>query len=111
MELRRFCREQGIVFQSFWTLSGNPALLKSGVVEEVAAALEGRVERGEEKAVALYGLVVGLGGVSVLNGTTSMGRMVGDLKGLEILRGLVEGEWEDRWEGWMRDFKGIIGET
>jgi len=111
VELRRFCREQGIVFQSFWTLSGNPALLKSGVVEEVAAALEGRVERGEEKAVALYGLVVGLGGVSVLNGTTSMGRMVGDLKGLEILRGLVEGEWEDRWEGWMRDFKGIIGET
>ncbi|PVH77794.1 Aldo/keto reductase [Cadophora sp. DSE1049] len=111
VELRRFCREQGIVFQSFWTLSGNPGLLKSGVVEEVAGALEGRVERGEEKAVALYGLVVGLGGVSILNGTTNMGRMVGDLKGLEVLRVLVEGEWEERWERWMRDFKGVIGET
>lgn len=98
------------MFQSFWTLSGNPALLKSGVVEEVAAALEGWVERGEEKAVALYGLVVGLGGVSVLNGTTNMGRMVGDLKGLDVLRGLVEGEWEARWVRWMEVFKGVIGE-
>ncbi|KAK0122148.1 hypothetical protein ONS95_010409 [Cadophora gregata] len=111
VELRRFCQEQGIVFQSFWTLSGNPRLLKSGVVEEVAEALEGRVEKGEEKAVALYGLVVGLGGVSVLNGTTNMGRMVGDLKGLDVLRALVQGEWEEKWEGWMRDFKRIIGET
>ncbi|KAL5325926.1 hypothetical protein ACEPPN_007061 [Leptodophora sp. 'Broadleaf-Isolate-01'] len=110
VDLRRFCRERGIVFQSFWTLSGNPALLKSGVVEEVAAALEGWVERGEEKAVALYGLVVGLGGVSVLNGTTNMGRMVGDLKGLDVLRGLVEGEWEARWVRWMEVFKGVIGE-
>ncbi|KAH7413171.1 NADP-dependent oxidoreductase domain-containing protein [Cadophora sp. MPI-SDFR-AT-0126] len=111
VELRRFCREQGIVFQSFWTLSGNPSLLKTAVVEEVAGALEGRVERGEEKAVALYGLVVGLGGVSVLNGTTNMGRMIGDLKGLEVLRVLVESEWEERWQVWMRDFKGVIGES
>lgn len=91
-------------------MSGNPPLLKSSVVEEVAQALEGRVERGEEKAVALYGLVVALGGVSVLNGTTNMGRMVDDLKGLEILRVLIEGEWEGRWGVWMDAFRGVIHE-
>ncbi|KAH7370601.1 putative aldo-keto reductase [Rhexocercosporidium sp. MPI-PUGE-AT-0058] len=111
VELRRFCRENGIVFQSFWTLTGNPELLKCEVVEEVARALEGRVERGEEKAVALYALVVGLVGVSVLNGTSSMGRMRGDLEGLEVLKELVEGEWEARWSVWMEGFKGFIREV
>ncbi len=108
--MRRFCRDNGIVFQSFWTLTGNPRLLKSGVVTEVARALEGRVERGEEKSIALYGLVVGLGGVSVLNGTTNLGRMRGDLEGLEILEGLVQGEWKEKWEKWMNEFREAISD-
>ncbi|KAI9048106.1 hypothetical protein LZ554_007902 [Drepanopeziza brunnea f. sp. 'monogermtubi'] len=108
--LRKFCRENGIVFQSFWTLTGNPVLLRSHVVKEVASALEGKVESGEEKAVALYGLVSGLGGVAVLNGTTNLARMRGDLQGLEVLKELVEGEWAEKWEAWMKGFKEVIGE-
>ncbi|KAK2624357.1 hypothetical protein QTJ16_006307 [Diplocarpon rosae] len=109
-ELRQFCREEGIVFQSFWTLSGNPGLLKSAVVSEVASALEGKVEGGEEKALALYGLVVALEGVTVLNGTTNLARMRGDLKGLEVLRDLIEGEWRETWQKWLAEFKEMIGE-
>ncbi|CAL3967093.1 unnamed protein product [Diplocarpon coronariae] len=66
VELRQFCRGEGIVFRSFWTLSGNPALLQSAVVSQVASALEGKVESGEEEALGLYGLLVALGGVSVI---------------------------------------------
>jgi diketogulonate reductase-like aldo/keto reductase len=34
--LRAFCREQGIVYQSFWTLSANPHLLASTTVAALA---------------------------------------------------------------------------
>ncbi|OWP00887.1 hypothetical protein B2J93_2580 [Marssonina coronariae] len=91
VELRQFCRGEGIVFRSFWTLSGNPALLQSAVVSQVASALEGKVESGEEEALGLYGLLVALGGVSVLHRTTNLARLRGDPKGLEVLRDLVEG--------------------
>lgn len=110
VSLRKFCREEGIVFQSFWTLTGNPELLNSAVVEEVARALHGRVLRQNEKAIALYGLVSGLGGVAVLNGTTNLERMRGDLEGMEILAELVRGEWAEKWTGWMDRFKEMIGE-
>lgn len=80
-------------------------------MNEVAEALKGKVLEGEEKAVALYGLVIGLGSVSVLNGTTSEGRMRGDRAALSMLEGLMVGEWKGRWEGWMREFRGEIGEV
>lgn len=37
-ELRAFCREQGIVYQSFWTLTANPRLLATYVVQSLAIA-------------------------------------------------------------------------
>lgn len=109
VELRKWCRGEGIVFQSFWTLTGNPRLNRSSVVKEMAALLE---EKGVEDAlvVAYYGLVLGLQGVSVLNGTKDEGRMRNDLEGLEVLGKLVEGEWKEKWEGWLLAFKKLIGE-
>ena len=107
--LRGFCRDEGIIFQSFWTLTGNPGLLKSKVVNEVAAALES-VGIADEKAVALYSLVLGLEGTSVLNGTTNEERMVGDLEGLKFVGTNIEGEWKEQWEGWLEEFKDFIGE-
>lgn len=108
--IRRFCAQHHIVYQSFWTLSGNPGLLgkphgSSDVVGEVAQ------EVGTTREVALYLLVMGLGDVSVLNGTTNQGHMRDDLAGLEKWS-----EWNTRegsgarWKGWMEWFRAAIGQ-
>jgi diketogulonate reductase-like aldo/keto reductase len=107
--LRQYCREEGIIFQSFWTLTGNPQLMKSRVVKEVAGELE-KLGLGDEKAVALYSLVVGLEGITVLNGTTNRERMESDLRSLGIVGGLVEGEWKEKWKGWTDEFRELIEE-
>jgi len=112
VELRRFCREEGIIFQTFWTLTGNPGLMKSRVVKEMAETLKkARIGVGDEKAVALYALVLGLEGTSVLNGTTNEERMAGDLVALRAVGEKVEGEWKEKWEGWLEGFKELIGEN
>lgn len=88
--VRAFCEDKGIVYQSFWTLTANPGLVRAEVVGDVAR----RVGVGE--AVALYALVMGLGRVSVLDGTTSAERMREDLEGVRKVM-----EWADReGEGW-----------
>ncbi|KAF3940447.1 hypothetical protein ABW19_dt0204759 [Dactylella cylindrospora] len=104
VEMRKYCRENGIVYQSFWTLTGNPELLEADLVGEVAEKV------GVEREVAMYGLVVGLKGVCVLDGTTSEEHMKGDLKGLEKVEAFAEGN-KEVWEGWMREFGILIGET
>jgi len=117
ISLRKFARENKIIFQSFWTLSGNPTLWRSPgpnsrVVREMAKELEdfGMVDA---EAVALYALVMELDGVSVLNGTTNERRMRGDLEGVEKISQLLrdDHEWKQKFEGWMRDFKSLIGES
>ncbi|KAF1990035.1 aldo-keto reductase-like protein [Aulographum hederae CBS 113979] len=99
--LRAFCREKGIVYESFWTLTGNPGIVGGKVVGELAEKV------GVEREVAMYGLVMGLG-VAVLNGTTNSERMRGDLEGV----GKVE-EWAGRnggeWEKILGGFKETIG--
>jgi diketogulonate reductase-like aldo/keto reductase len=102
VELRAFCREHGIAYQSFWTLTGNPALHKARVVEELAK------EVGVGKEVALYALVGALG-IEVLNGTTDGRHMREDLEGVERARVWKEGNGE-AWDGVMREFRGIVGD-
>lgn len=109
VELRAFCREQGIVFQSFWTLTANPALLQSKVVNEMGAILR-EASVADAKDIALYSLVLGLEGTSVLNGTTKEEHMAGDLKGLETMGTMIEGPWKEKWEEWLLEFKNLIGE-
>jgi diketogulonate reductase-like aldo/keto reductase len=77
--LRAFCLDHGIVYQSFWTLTGNPKLLTSEPVTSLAKAV------GVEPFVALYALVMDLG-VTVLNGTTTKAHMEGDLAGIKKVR-------------------------
>lgn len=79
-DIRSFCEERGIVYQSFWTLTANPHLMKSGPVDLLAR------ETGVSKAVALYGLVLALGNVSILDGTTNSRRMQEDLDGVDAIR-------------------------
>ena len=74
--LRAFCREHNIMYQSFWTLTGNPSLIRSEPVAALAQAV------GVGLPVALYALVMDQG-VVVLNGTTSSDHMWADLEGVE----------------------------
>jgi diketogulonate reductase-like aldo/keto reductase len=100
-EMRAFCAKKGIRYQSFWTLTANPALLRSDVVGKVADRI------GTEEAVALYALVLGLGDVSVLNGTTNAARMKGDLEGVEKARKHMA-EYPRAWDEHMADFKKLL---
>lgn len=99
--LRAFCREQGIVYQSFWTLTGNPGIVRSALVGELAGLV------GVEREVAVYALVRALG-IVVLNGTTS--HMLSDLQGLAKV-----GAWKDEegnrvvWNGFVAAFEGLVG--
>ncbi|KAI9828872.1 MAG: hypothetical protein M1819_006487 [Sarea resinae] len=102
--LREFCRDRGIIYQSFWTLTANPRLLRCLPVQILAESA------GVEKEVALYCLVLGLENTVVLDGTTNANRMGGDLAGLERVR-----EWASsdayEWENQMKQFKSVIGEA
>jgi diketogulonate reductase-like aldo/keto reductase len=88
--LRTFCREHGISYQSFWTLTGNPNLLKSDAVISLAKSA------GVNSAIALYALVMDLD-IVVLNGTTSETHMREDIEGIKNVRQWAlanEQEWE-----------------
>lgn len=93
------------MFQSFWTLTGNPGLLESKAVKELADST------GVSKEVALYALVLGLEGVSVLDGTTDGRHMREDLEGVEMVDRWAKGEGEDDWRRILEEFKGAIGEV
>lgn len=68
-------------------------------------------EIGTSREVALYLLVMGLGDVSVLNGTTDQGHMRDDLAGLEKWREWITREGSGaRWESWMECFRAAIGQ-
>ncbi|KAI1418140.1 Aldo/keto reductase [Hypoxylon sp. FL1857] len=103
--LRAYCRENGIVFQTFWTLTGNPDLLKSTPVQKLAASAN------IEPPVALYALVLGLGGTTVLNGTTNEAHMKGDLEGIDVVTEYAQSEHgRSGWSECLGEFKKIIGE-
>ncbi|WYZ37512.1 hypothetical protein EsH8_II_001018 [Colletotrichum jinshuiense] len=103
--VRVFCRDRGINFQSFWTLTANPPLVKSDVVGSVAAGA------GVSNEVAMYGLVLGLGGVSVLDGTTNEVRMKEDLEGVEKVAAWAEGDGANVWHESLTALKAILGDT
>ncbi|KAF1953762.1 aldo-keto reductase-like protein [Byssothecium circinans] len=77
--LRAFCEEHGIAYQSFWTLTGNPHLLKAEPVTALSEAA------GVNRSVALYALVMDQG-IVVLNGTTSAEHMEEDFTGISRVR-------------------------
>ncbi|EUC48551.1 hypothetical protein COCMIDRAFT_87050 [Bipolaris oryzae ATCC 44560] len=101
MTLRDFCRAHDIVYQSFWTLTGNPILLQSQPVAALAKAAQ------IEVPVALYALVIDQG-VMVLNGSTSREHMEMDLEGVQKVR-----EWAvenpGEFAAIVREFKAMMG--
>lgn len=89
------------MYQSFWTLTGNPGIVRSALVGELAGLV------GVEREVAVYALVRALG-IVVLNGTTS--HMLSDLQGLAKVDA-----WKDEegnrvvWNGFVAAFEGSVG--
>ena len=71
-EIRAFCQHQQILYQSFWTLSANPALLAH-------ATLQGLVKKYQRTAAQLFFRYLSQMGIIPLTGTTSPLHMREDL--------------------------------
>ncbi|KAL3450390.1 NADP-dependent oxidoreductase domain-containing protein [Aspergillus insuetus] len=101
--LRAYCRERQLIYQSFWTLTANPELVQSRPV--LSLSREARVS----SAVALYGLILGLGHTTILNGTTKKAHMEEDLAALKSLEQFSK-ENPDDWQSYLEDFQREIGD-
>ena len=104
-QLRRYCRDQDIIFQSFWTITANRRLVQSQPVSLVSKAA------GVSIVPAFYSLVMGLEGVTVLDGTTDEAHMKEDLEGLESVSAWADGKGSSDWAGALTAFKALVGDA
>ncbi|KAF4464705.1 D-xylose reductase IIIII [Fusarium albosuccineum] len=104
-ELRAYCREQGIVFQTFWTLSANPRLAASKPIKVVAE------KAGVPHVPAYYALVLGLESVTVLDGTSTETHMKDDVEGTQKVASWAESDGASDWASALAEFKQAIGEA
>lgn len=72
-EIRAWCKDKGIIYQSFWSLTANPHILASEIVLEVATKYK------KSEALIFYKFLNQLG-IVPLNGTTSKAHMQEDLE-------------------------------
>jgi diketogulonate reductase-like aldo/keto reductase len=75
--LRDFCRQQGIVYQSFWTLTANPGVLADKTLKTLAT------QYGRSSAQIFFRFLTQIG-IIPLTGTTSEQHMREDLAILEF---------------------------
>ncbi|KAB8233380.1 NADP-dependent oxidoreductase domain-containing protein [Aspergillus alliaceus] len=101
--LRSYCRDTHIIYQSFWTLTANPELVQSDVVQSLASRAE------ISPAAALYCLVLSLGNTTLLNGTRNRSRMEADLAALEKIERFSQGH-PDTWQMVHENFQQLIGD-
>ena len=101
--IRKFCAENNIIYQSFWTLSGNPNLVYS-----VEAGTLSNVLKISPQA-ALYCLVLGLGKTTILNGTKSAQHMKEDWDAVRRVKDYAESH-SSQWESMMAGFRKLIGQ-
>jgi diketogulonate reductase-like aldo/keto reductase len=73
VELRRYCRENNIVYQSFWTLTANPHIIKNKVVQNISAKL------GKTPEQVFFAFVRSMG-ILFLSGTKDRNHMMQDLE-------------------------------
>jgi len=101
--LRAFCRENQVIYQSFWTLTANPDLVRSGPVQQLARHVN------ITPAAAFYTLVMGLKDVTVLNGTKNDERMKEDLAAPKQVEDFIQRQPE-LWQQILSEFRDLIGE-
>lgn len=104
VELRSFARQNNIIYQSFWTLTANPELIKSEPVQRLSE------KAGVSVAGSLYALVMSLGKVTVLDGTKSEAHMHEDLS-LSLRVEEFSNEHHQEWQGLVKNFKQLIREV
>ncbi|KAK8039207.1 d-xylose reductase II III [Apiospora rasikravindrae] len=106
VKLRRLCRQERVVFQSYYTLRGNERLIrKSTAISDLVARVP-----GVSRETAFYALVLGLRGTSVLNGTKSEDHMRADIEGIKQIERWADGEGRLLWESLLHVFKRKINE-
>ena len=76
-EIRKFCCENGIVYQSFWTLTANPNILNNQKTQEIAKSYNKTKEQIFFKYIMSLGIVP-------LTGTTNEYHMKEDLEILDM---------------------------
>ncbi len=72
VELRRFCTEQKVIYQSFWTLTANPGILNAPVLQKLANSLN-------RTAAQIFFRYLNQKGIIPLTGTTNLKHMQEDL--------------------------------
>ena len=75
-DIRQFCREKNIFYQSFWTLTANPQILNHPLVKQLAQ------QRHGTSAQVLFRFLLDIG-LTPLTGTTNEQHMKEDLDVLE----------------------------
>ena len=104
-DVRRFCVQKGMVYQAYWTLTANPALLGSEPVLKISEVL------GVEKEAAMYCLVLSLKNVVALNGTTNLERMRADVDAIKNWQAWsAESDNRRMWEKVLADFMILVGD-
>lgn len=71
--IRAFCLEKGIIYESFWSLTANPNILASDVLENLA-------NKYKRSVVEIFYRFLNHINIVPLNGTTSKKHMIEDLK-------------------------------
>ncbi|MDD2699171.1 MAG: aldo/keto reductase [Arcobacteraceae bacterium] len=71
-ELRNFCKEKELAYQSFWSLSANPHIVHSKEVLEIS-------KKYQKSPVGIFYRFLTQIGITPLNGTTSNEHMIEDL--------------------------------
>lgn len=75
--IREFCKENGIIYQSFWSLTANPHILNSQVLINLSK------KYNKEVTLIFYRFLNHIG-ITPLNGTTSKIHMIEDLEIMEF---------------------------
>ncbi len=84
--LRRFCDQEGIIYQGFWTLTANPAILRNEV-------MQGLMQTHQRSAAQIFFRYLIQQGIQPLTGTTSTRHMQQDLDIFDFPKANVR-HWE-----------------
>ena len=99
-DLRRFCNDHNIQYQSFWTLTANRHALASQEVKDVAKRY------GLTPQTTMYGFLMSLGYVTPLSGTTNIQHMAQDVA---IMERFQKGETLFHNDDELREFAQLLG--
>lgn len=99
-ELRQFCKEKGIWYQSFWTLTANRHALATDAARDWAA------KKSLNPQTLMFAFLMQLGYITPLSGTTSLTHMQEDVA---VMHRLQDGEKIFENDEELRRFEKLLG--